>query len=185
MSWYHEKPKDEQQGFTARNFVAFLGSRGIYATNLRRGADPPDFTCTISGVDWSIEVTLADARLPEVFPAHVERVRSGVPSMTTTSANWDLAAPLYVDPFVSARNDLKGEIRRRVDDKCGITFAHPARTYVVIDASLFPFASVAQAESFAAEVRAEVRVPGGSRLAGVYFALVMPDWSRRHYALAF
>ena len=183
MTDRHDKAKNDQEEFTARNFVRHLASVGIKATSLRRGGDPLDFFGTIAGEQWAIEVTLADARMPEVFADHRARLDAGTSfSVATTSAAWG-RGPLYSDPVVSARNNLADEISARLFDKLQIDFADAARTYVVIDASAFPFASEAEADSFAGVVRAELCLPHACRLAGVRFVLALPGFLRRHYAL--
>lgn len=188
----HDKPKDSQQAFTFGNFTAYLQSLGRRVTNPRAGNDPPDFLCTIDGEDWEIEVTIADARVAQVFPYHVDRARAGVDSVGTTSVWWgDVLlheSPFVAEAYVSARDDIEAEIAKRVLEKCSPgyvdrSFTNPSRTYVVIDASLFPFTTAAEAEACAARIRTNVRVPD-QRLGGAFFCLaIAPHWERRHYGL--
>lgn len=190
--WYRDKPKEHQEAFTFNNFMAYLESVGVGVNAPGPAANPPDFTCVIAGERWEIEVTIADGRVAELFPLHVARLRAGVGSVATTSVWWadgvPTEGPFAEQPFVSARNDLEAEIAKRVADKCSPdyvdkSFTDPSRTYVVIDASEFPFATADEADAYAAGVRAHVRVPD-NRLAGVYFCLaIAPGWDRRHYRL--
>lgn len=192
-SWYHDKPKEHQEAFIFKNFIGYLESLGKSVTDPRAGTNPPDFLCTIDGEQWEIEVTIADGRVAQVFPHHVTRLRAGVSSVATTSEWWagDVPneGPFAHDAYASARDDLKGEIAKRVLEKCSPryvdqSFTNPSRTYVVIDASLFPFATAPESDTYAAGVRAHVTVPD-DRLGGVYFCLaIAPKWDRRHYGLA-